>query len=82
MINVYAKHDCDYCSKAKSVLDDRKIPHKYYYVGEHVGIDFVLETFPGVKTVPIIEVNGKYIGGYLELLQYIEETSGGHTDTI
>jgi glutaredoxin len=41
-----------------------------------------LENFPGVKTVPIIEVNGKHIGGYQELLGYLEETSGGYGHAI
>jgi glutaredoxin len=82
MIKVYGKHDCNWCNMAREVLDERKLAYNYYYVGEDVGIDFILENFPGVKTVPIIEINGKHIGGYKELLAYLEETSGGHADSI
>jgi len=82
MINIYGKHDCSYCISAKKLLDDRSIPYNYYLVGEDVGIDYVIENFPGVKMVPIVQVNGNYIGGFDQLKQYIEETSGGHADHI
>ena len=82
MIKVYGKPDCTWCSASKQLLSDRNIKFEYYSVGENIGIDFILETFPGVKTVPIIEVNNKFIGGYEQLKQYLEETSGGHADHI
>jgi len=82
MINVYGKHDCTYCAAAKNLLDSKNIPYNYFNVGEDVGIDFVIETFPGVRTVPIVQVNGKHIGGYDELREYLEEISGGHADHI
>jgi glutaredoxin 3 len=82
MINVYGKPDCTWCVAAKKLLDDRSIAYNYYSVGEHVGIDHIMENFPGVRSVPIVQINGKHIGGYEELKQYIEETSGGHADHI
>ena len=80
MINVYGKQDCIWCERAKAIITERNIPFNYYSVGEDVGIDFVLEKFPGVRTVPIIEVNDKHIGGYDELKEYLEETASGHAD--
>ena len=82
MIKIYGKQDCSYCEAAKNLLKDRSIAFDYFSVGENVGIDFVLETFPGVRTVPIIEINGKFIGGFDQLKAYLEETSGGHADHI
>ena len=82
MINIYGKHDCNWCNMAKQLLQDRSILFNYYLVGEDVGIDFIIETFPGVKTVPIVQVNGNHIGGFEQLKQYLEETSGGHADSI
>jgi glutaredoxin len=82
MINIYGKQNCNWCDRAKATLTERSIPFSYYSVGEDVGIDFILEKFPGVKTVPIVEINGKHIGGYEDLKQYLEETSGGHADHI
>jgi len=82
MINVYGKPNCTWCVAAKNLLDNKNIPYNYYSVGEDVGIDLILESFPEVRTVPIVQINGKYIGGYDELKEYLEETSGGHADHI
>jgi glutaredoxin 3 len=82
MINVYGKQDCTYCAAAKNLLESKNIPYNYFNVGEDVGIDFVIENFPGIRTVPIVQVNGKHIGGYDELKEYLEEISGGHADHI
>jgi len=82
MINIFGKHDCNWCNLAKEAVEQRNLPYKYFYVGEDVGIDFILENFPGVKTVPIIQVNGNHIGGYQDLIRYLEDTSGGHADNI
>ena len=62
MIKVYGKPDCTWCTAAKKLLEDRNIPFEYFSVGEDVGIDFILESFPGVRTVPIVQVNEKHIG--------------------
>lgn len=80
MIEVYGKQNCNWCVKARELLNQKGINYKYYSVGEDVGIDFILENFPGVKTVPIVAVDGIRIGGYEELKGYIEETSGGYGD--
>ena len=80
MIEVYGKQNCNWCVKARELLNQKGINYKYYSVGEDIGIDFILENFPGVKTVPIVAVDGKRIGGYEELKQYLEETAGGFGD--
>ena len=80
MIEVYGKPNCNWCVAAKQLLNEKGINYRYLSVGEDVGIDFIIENFPGVKTVPIITVDGKRIGGYEDLKQYLEETAGGFGD--
>ena len=80
MIEVYGKSNCNWCVKARELLNSKGINYKYFSVGEDVGIDFIIESFPGIKTVPIIAVDGKRIGGYEELKNYLEETAGGFGD--
>lgn len=82
MIEIYGKPNCNWCVKARELLNSKGINYKYYSVGEDVGIDFIIETFPGVKTVPIIVVDGFRIGGYEDLKGYIEETAGGYAHDI
>lgn len=80
MIEVYGKQNCNWCVKARELLNNKGINYKYYSVGEDVGITEITEMFPGVRTVPIIAVDGKRIGGYEELKEYLEETAGGYGD--
>ena len=80
MIEVYGKQNCNWCVKAKELLNSKGINYKYYSVGEDVGLTEITEMFPGVGTVPIITIDGKRIGGYEELKEYLEETAGGYGD--
>ena len=80
MIEVYGRPNCNWCVAAKQLLNEKGINYRYLSVGEDVGIDFIVENFPGVRTVPIVAVDGKRIGGYEELKQYLEETAGGFGD--
>lgn len=80
MIEIYGREDCGYCVKAKELLEEYKIPFKYYLVGQDIDVGSVLERFPGVRTVPIVVNNGNMVGGYTELRDYLEETSNGFGD--
>ena len=80
MIEVYGRPNCNWCVAAKQLLNEKGINYRYLTVGEDIGIDEVKEAFPNVRTVPIVAVDGKRIGGYEELKQYLEETAGGFGD--
>jgi glutaredoxin 3 len=79
MIEIYGKPACPYCEKAKALCEIRG----YKFVYKSLGTDFtreeLLESFPTARTVPQIIVNGTKIGGYTDLVSYIEET--GYTGT-
>jgi glutaredoxin len=80
MIEIYGKHNCNWCVAAKQILNQHGINYRYMNVGEDIGINEITEMFPGVRTVPIVVVDGKRIGGYEELREYLEETAGGYGD--
>lgn len=82
MILIYGKDGCPYCVKAKKLCESQGLTHEYLTMGEDYTREQLFETFPGVKTVPQIVVNGTKIGGYNELITYLEETGyngTGHT---
>jgi glutaredoxin len=56
--------------------------YEYVTVGESMGITEFLEMYPGTKTVPLIEVDGKKLGGYEELTRYVEETKNDYGHSI
>jgi glutaredoxin len=80
MIEVYGKPDCGYCAKAKELLEERKVPFKYYTVGEDIDARSLVERFPGIRTVPVVVSNGSLVGGFDDLKSYIEDTTNGHGD--
>jgi glutaredoxin len=82
MIEIYGKSGCDYCTKAQKLLSDRDIPYNYIQLGIDITSSEFLEQFPDQKTVPLAVAHGMKVGGYNELVEYIEETSGGYAHDI
>lgn len=77
---IYGRQNCSYCDMAKKILVDRNIPFVYYELSKDLTIEEFRTKFPEQRTVPVILVRGAKIGGYTELVQYLEETSGGYGD--
>jgi glutaredoxin len=71
-IVIYTKEDCVYCSMAKNLLNSKNIP----YTEKVLSLDFTREELLAAhslaKTFPVIVVDGFYIGGYTNLVTYIE----------
>ena len=67
---VYGKDDCPFCMKAKEELSLRGIQFDYINLKE-IGKTAAEVTGRKVKTVPQIYVEGKYVGGYDELMAFL-----------
>jgi glutaredoxin len=79
MIEIFGKPQCPYCDRAKQLCESRGFEFTYKSLGTDYTREELLEQFPNARTVPQIIVNGTKIGGYNELVNYIEET--GYTGT-
>lgn len=82
MIDVYGREGCNYCTLAQKLLEERKIPYNYIQLGVDITVPEFQEKFPGQKTVPVVVAHGMKVGGYTDLVGYLEETSGGYADDI
>ena len=69
---VYGKSDCPFCSMAKEELRLRGIPFDYIDLKE-IGKTAREVTGREVKTVPQIYIEGEYVGGYDELMEYFNK---------
>lgn len=69
---VYGKKDCPFCQMAKEELTLRGIPYDYIDLQE-IGKTAKEVTGRDVKTVPQIYIEGNYIGGYDELMEYFNK---------
>jgi glutaredoxin len=79
MIEIYGKPNCPFCDKAKALCEIRS----YKLMGTDYTREDLLEMFPGARTVPQIKVNGTSIGGYDQLMKYVEDTGyTGYGETL
>lgn len=69
-IVVYGRQDCVYCDKAKAYLNELNAEYQYIditYWNKDQREE--LKKRHSVKTVPVILIQGKCIGGYENLVQ-------------
>lgn len=70
-IIIYGKPGCVFCTKAKEFLSYRFIPYTYIDITEDLSdwdkaaINRVIAT--GYRTMPMIFIDGEFIGGYSDL---------------
>lgn len=71
MITIYSKAGCAYCDQAKALLESKNIPFTEVRVDlDQSAREFIISN--GHRTVPQIFDNEHYIGGYVELRQYLQ----------
>jgi ribonucleoside-diphosphate reductase alpha chain len=70
---IYGKKNCPYCQMAKDEMTMRGMPFDYIDL-EEVGKTASEVTGRRVGTVPQIYLNGSYIGGYDDLIGYLNNT--------
>lgn len=75
LVEIYGKPGCPYCEKAKQLCETRNLKYNYYTLDREYTKESLLEMFPGARTVPQIRIGDIKIGGYDQLLKYLEETS-------
>ena len=67
---IYGRNTCPYCTRAKEELSLRGMPFDFINLDE-IGKTAAEVTGRKVKTVPQIYIEGKYVGGYNELMQFL-----------
>jgi len=70
---VYGKTTCPWCQKMKSVLVPKR--DKYVEITINLMPEFTRHILPhvrGQKSIPIVFVGTKFIGGYTEYIHYLK----------
>lgn len=70
-VEVYGTPHCIYCKRAVEYLTDSDIPYKYTTLTKELYKELFLEE-DRPKTVPMVFVEGVYIGGYTELVAFLD----------
>jgi len=74
-IVVFTKPGCSFCVKAKDLLDSEGLIYSEIVVGEdgNISKDSFLSLFPETKTLPLIKINDDVVGGYKNLVDWINK---------
>ena len=75
MIEIYGKPACPSCTKAKALCESRGYKFEYYTLGSEFTREELFEQFPTAKTFPQIIIGGHKVGGYEQMVEYIENTN-------
>jgi len=71
-IDIYSKPDCVYCNRAKDLFNQKGLQFNEHVVGSDITRDDFIIMFRGAKTVPQIVIDGKHIGGYDNLTEWVK----------
>lgn len=81
MITIYGTTSCKYCQKAKDLASERGLKHEFRNMDVNEQFYIELKALkPDFKKVPQIWWDDRYIGGYTEFANEVENTSGGYGD--
>jgi glutaredoxin-like protein len=69
-VAIISRPGCQYCIKAKQLLVDNDIEYQDIVLGKDVN-SIALKAISGSATVPQLFFNGKNIGGFSELSEYL-----------
>lgn len=74
MITIYGKPACPSCTKAKAFVEKRGYKFEYKELDKDFTREELFETFPTARTFPQIIVGDNKVGGYENMLEYIDNT--------
>lgn len=69
---IIGRDNCPWCEKAIDLIEDRGLSYHYFDVRKNEGIRaFLVQN--GLNTVPQIYNDGELVGGYDDLVHYMED---------
>jgi glutathione-dependent peroxiredoxin len=73
-VTMFAREGCPFCARAKSLLEERKIPYEAIYLGNGISMESV-RAATGAAKVPQVFIDGKLIGGSDALQAYLSKAA-------
>jgi len=84
LVEIWGKPSCSYCFRTKAMSEKLGLNYIYYQLDEDFTSEEFLEKFPTAKTnfasgpdvkiFPQVVLDGKYIGGYMDYRNFLNET--------
>ena len=74
MIEIYGKDNCPYCDRAIALAEKMKAEFTYKKLDRDFTREDLMEKFPTARTFPQIIIGGNKVGGYEQMVEYIDNT--------
>lgn len=76
VVEIYGTKVCPYCVQAKRLVGQKDWELKEYKVDERTELreEMISRAGQEVRTVPQIFVNGSYVGGYTDFVDFLDNT--------
>lgn len=68
---IWTKDTCSFCVKAKELLEKHNISYEERNIEKNWTKQDLLNIVPNARTVPQIFIDKNYVGGYTDLVDYI-----------
>ena len=68
---IWSKKDCSFCVRSKELLSSNHVSYEERVLGNGWSKQELLKNVPNAQTVPQIFIDNIYIGGYTELVEFL-----------
>ena len=72
-VEIYSKSNCVFCDKAKNYFSQNEISYVEYNVKKPEIFEALMSRNPNARTMPQIFINDELIGGYTDLMEWIDK---------
>ena len=72
-VEIYSKSNCSFCDKAKYYFDQNDITYQEHNVEIPETFKILMERNPNARTMPQIFIDDRLIGGYTDLMDFVNE---------
>lgn len=80
MVIIYGNEFCSYCLRAKSLATRYNIEYTWLDTDVDANLNELKLKCPTARTIPQIWWHDKYIGGYEDFAEEVQNTLGGYGD--
>ena len=70
---IFTKYRCSYCDRAKILIEQKGYEYDSINIEDNNNIDLLLKMNKNARTMPQIFIDDKLIGGYTDLVKYLED---------
>ncbi len=72
-VEIYSKSNCVFCDKAKNYFAQNNITYEEFNVEIPEIFDDLMKRNPNARTMPQIFIDNTLIGGYTDLIEWLEK---------